>query len=448
MIENVLKNKNILSLLTNVSISAFGLLGFLLLTRSLNKEDFGSWILYTVASSLIEMMRFGLTKVAIIRFLSGAESDQRNNIIGSNWLISIIVTTILAGLIVMIHLFFSSQIDPTGYKYFFIWYPVLIFFNLPLNNTLAIFEADQKFGSILLLRLFVGAAFSGFLLLNLFFFRVNLNVIIIVHFLVFLAGSVYCVINKLDGLQMVLKSSKQTVKKFLNFGKYSFGTLIGSSLLKSADSIIIGLSTLGSSAVALYSIPLKLIELMEIPLRSFVSTAYPKMARASLKGYQDEVIKLFYTYSGVTTILFFPVSILCFLFSRNFVYLLGGAQYLDSLIPVIIFKIFAIYGLMLPIDRFTGIVLDAINRPKINFRKVIVMASTNILGDIIAVFIFKSLVLVAVVTILFTLAGQFLGWYFVSKYLPVSPKAMLIESKDFCIDWVRTQFIKNSKFGK
>jgi len=247
---------------------------------------------------------------------------------------------------------------------------------------------------------------------------------------------------------MVLKSSKQTVKKFLNFGKYSFGTLIGSSLLKSADSIIIGLSTLGSSAVALYSIPLKLIELMEIPLRSFVSTAYPKMARASLKGYQDEVIKLFYTYSGVTTILFFPVSILCFLFSRNFVYLLGGAQYLDSLIPVIIFKIFAIYGLMLPIDRFTGIVLDAINRPKINFRKVIVMASTNILGDIIAVFIFKSLVLVAVVTILFTLAGQFLGWYFVSKYLPVSPKAMLIESKDFCIDWVRTQFIKNSKFGK
>ena len=69
MIKNVLQNKNVLSLLTNVSIAAFGLFGFLLLSRSLNKEEFGTWILYVTASGLVEMMRFGLTKVAIIKFL-------------------------------------------------------------------------------------------------------------------------------------------------------------------------------------------------------------------------------------------------------------------------------------------------------------------------------------------------------------------------------------------
>jgi O-antigen/teichoic acid export membrane protein len=247
----------------------------------------------------------------------------------------------------------------------------------------------------------------------------------------------------LDGIQLVFKASRHTVEKFLNFGKFTFGTLIGSSMLKSADVMIIGLSPMGASAVAIYSIPLKLIELMQIPLRSFASTAYPKISRASIKGAQDEVIKLFYTYSGVTTLLFIPLSIFCFMFSKTFVLFLGGEQYLDSIVPIIIFKIFAIYGVLLPLDRFNGIVLDAIDKPKINFYKVLAMTFTNVLGDIIAVFVFKSIIMVAVVTIFFTIGGQFLGWYFVSRYLPISLIALVAESRIFCTQWIRKNFQKS-----
>jgi O-antigen/teichoic acid export membrane protein len=207
--------------------------------------------------------------------------------------------------------------------------------------------------------------------------------------------------------------------------------------------MIIGLSPMGASAVALYSIPLKLIELMQIPLRSFAITAYPKISRASIKGAQDEVIKLFYTYSGVTTLLFIPWSFFCFMFSKTFVLILGGEQYMDSIVPVVIFKIFAIYGFLLPMDRFNGIVLDAIDKPKMNFYKVLAMTITNVLGDIIAVFVFKSLVLVAVVTIFFTIAGQFLGWYFVSRYLPISLTDMVVELKAFCSEWIKKNLQKS-----
>jgi O-antigen/teichoic acid export membrane protein len=51
------------------------------------------------------------------------------------------------------------------------------------------------------------------------------------------------------------------------------------NLLRSADTLIISLSPMGSAAVALYSIPLKLTELQQIPLRSFVATAFPKMSK-------------------------------------------------------------------------------------------------------------------------------------------------------------------------
>jgi hypothetical protein len=70
------------------------------------------------------------------------------------------------------------------------------------------------------------------------------------------------------------------------------------------------------------------------------------------------------------------------------------------------------------------------------------MAITNVLGDIIAVFVFESLIMVAVVTVIFTTAGLFLGWYYVSRYLPINPTSMFIESKQFCISWFKLQIIK------
>ena len=56
--------------------------------------------------------------------------------------------------------------------------------------------------------------------------------------------------------------------------------------------------------------------------------------------------------------------------------ILGGRQYL-GIDPItgastsLIFKIFAIYGILLPIDRMTGVGLDSINKPKKNFYKII-----------------------------------------------------------------------------
>jgi O-antigen/teichoic acid export membrane protein len=60
---------------------------------------------------------------------------------------------------------------------------------------------------------------------------------------------------------------------------------------------------LGSAAVALYSIPLKLTELQQIPLRSFVATAFPKMSKASLHNQIDEVKICLYLFWSTTYLL-------------------------------------------------------------------------------------------------------------------------------------------------
>ncbi|MDE3254120.1 MAG: oligosaccharide flippase family protein, partial [Bacteroidota bacterium] len=208
------------------------------------------------------------------------------------------------------------------------------------------------------------------------------------------------------------------------------------NLLRSADTFIISISPMGTAAVALYSIPLKLTELQQIPLRSFVATAFPKMSNASLKGNKDSVRKIFYTYTGALSLLFIAAGIFSFVFAEQIVWLLAGKQYLaagasSGKTVIMIMRIFAVYGLLLPLDRMTGIALDSINKPQINALKVFYMVAANVIGDIIAVYVFHSLLLVAVGSVVFTLIGIGTGMYFLNRELELTFSSILKEGKRF-----------------
>ncbi|MBT8188463.1 MAG: polysaccharide biosynthesis C-terminal domain-containing protein, partial [Croceitalea sp.] len=79
------------------------------------------------------------------------------------------------------------------------------------------------------------------------------------------------------------------------------------------------------------------------------------------------------------------------------------------------------------VDRFTGVLLDSINRPKLNLYKVIFMTIANILVDILAVFLFESLIAVAIGTVLFTLLGIFLGFYYLRKEIKLQSRQIIPE---------------------
>jgi len=160
---------------------------------------------------------------------------------------------------------------------------------------------------------------------------------------------------------------------------------------------------------------------MEIPLRSMAATSFPKISKASLSGNIQKVKELFYTYTGALTLLFIPFAILNFIFADFFVQLLGGSQYLET---ANIYRAFCLYGLILPLDRFTGVALDAINLPKYNMYKVALMVTANIIGDLIAVFYFKSIFSVAIITILMTLVGILMGNYYFNKEIPFKYKEL------------------------
>lgn len=427
MLKKIVKEDNFLSLTGNLVIAILGISGFALLARSLSLDVFGEWVLFITGGSFVEMFRFGITNTGLIRFLSGADNQSRNKLIGSNALIGLGATILIAVILVCCYTFFNEAISNSGYNLFFKWYPLLAFLNLPWNNALVVLQADRKYDKILIIKSINSGLFFLVILVNFFFIEMQLNELVIALIIINAFTSVITIVLGWDGTKLITKATKETNKTLLDFGKYTTFTLIGTNLLRSADTLIISLSPMGNAAVALYSIPLKLTELQQIPLRSFVATAFPKMSKASVHGKVQEVKDLFYTYSGALTYLFVLMSLFTFVFAEFLVLILSGEQYLvvdpnTGFNVVDIVRVFSIYGLLLPIDRMTGIGLDSVNKPNINAIKVFVMVAANVIGDFIAIFIFKSLILVAVASIIFTLIGIWMGMYFLNKELTLSYK--------------------------
>ncbi len=426
--------------MANVSVAFLGLLSFMLLTRQLPKEQFGEWVLFITLATFVDLLRFGLTRTSSVRLLSGADEKRKRTILASSFRINIallLLLTVVCWLIYMVVEWNQIKINE-GYRLFLIYYPFLALSNLSWNNAMSLFQAQQNFNRMMWVRLSNVGLFCLFLAVNHWGLKWGLAAIIWVNIAVNGISGIWCSLRNWDGLGFLSNAKRTVEKELVNFGKYSMGTLISSSLLKSSDTFIIGMSPiLGSAGIAMYAIPLKLTDLLGIPLHSFTMTAYPRMAKKSLEGDLSAAKKIFYSYVGIVTLLFFPVALFGFVFAEEMVLFLGGKEYQDALpLLTIIFRVFTCYIMLLPIDRFTGVLLDSINRPKLNLYKVLVMTFSNIVLNVLAVFVFQSLIAVAVGTVLFTIVGMIMGFYFLKKEIQVKSFRIVSES------WL---FLKNLK---
>ena len=103
-----LNNNNFLSLSNNLGTAIIGFLSFMILARYFSRDIFGEWVLYMAAGNFFEMLRFGLTRTAIIRFLSGAKGEEREQLIGTNWALGLAATIILALIIWLVFISFPE----------------------------------------------------------------------------------------------------------------------------------------------------------------------------------------------------------------------------------------------------------------------------------------------------------------------------------------------------
>lgn len=414
-LKNIISSNNFLSFFGQGIFAVIGFSSLFILTRSFSIEVFGIWILYLTAVTMLSMLRDGFLQTGLIRFISGVSKIDEKTYIGSSWICGSIFTALFGGLILIIPYTIPQLINHSNFELFFNWAPLLFVVTMPYSYALSILQARMMFGKIIVLRLIQQLSFFSFIIYN-FFNPQSIEHFVFAHLTCSFISSLFAIFMGYSGIQYYFMYKKQQIIELFNFGKYSAGTLLGTSLLKSSDIFIIGFF-MGPAAAALYSIPLKLIEIFEIVLRSFVSVAFPILSKASNEENIKKLENTFYKYTGMLTIIYIPAVILCFFLADFIILIFAGETYENA---AIVFRVFLIYALFLPLDRFTGITLDSMNQPQANLIKVTFMVTTNVVGDLLAIYFFNEVWSVAVITIITALTGVFIGMYFLSKHINIS----------------------------
>lgn len=413
-LKQLLRTNKSLSLISSGTAAVLGLLTFGLLARHFSPSELGYWAMFLSIFTLFDMLRSGLISSAMIKKINEYDTEEEVKVvIGSGWKLSLIITLIGSVSITLVFLIIYLFNKDSYFLMYACWFIPTSFLSLPHSMSTWILNAYVKFAKIVWVRFILQFGF----LIGVFIFSEiggGVEFVIVAYLLSNFLPGLFATLKGWNKLSYWNSGTKEMDRSLFNFGKYSMGSMIGSNLLRSSDSYLI-FAFLGAPAQGVYSVAEKIVGLFDIPLRAFVGIAFPQLAKKySLKLY-DEFQDEFERDAGFSTLLLLPISVLAFIFAEQLVFWLGGPEYAEA---ANIVRIFAVYTALTPIDRFAGIALDVINRPDLNFWKVLIMLSANVVGDIAVLYFTQDIFWVAFVSIFTFATGIGIGFVFLKGKLP------------------------------
>lgn len=410
-ILSVFQNKHFLSLSGNVIMSGLGMLNMALLYRSLSISDAGVWVYFINILTLIDSMRSGFITTAFIKFSAGATSERVNDVAGSTWFVGSCITGSLV-LINIPFLFFQHMVNNPGYVLLIRLFAVCFICMLPWFIATCVVTAEQRFDKLLYIRFVNVGGFTVYLILLIVFKQVNVTTIAFAYIFSHFVTSIFCLAKGWTRINTFGNRTKETILELYHFGKYSLGTSLSANLWAFSDSFM--LETLiggkaGYAAIAIFNLGQNLMQAVEILLRSFAATALPSLAAALNRNGEDSVIYVMKKYIGIITFMLVPIIIFGWLLADLPIYIIGGGKYLHS--PAAnVFRILLAFAIITPADRFFALTIDVINKPKINFYKLLAMLATNIVFNYIGLLVFPNAYGVTLTTFAPILIGLIVGY--------------------------------------
>lgn len=407
-----------LSLAGNVMVAGMGICIYSILAHNLStRADFGNWVFFVITLSLADIFRTGFLQNSLIKFYAGADLKRSLNVAGSAWYIGFFITMLVCVINLFFYLFFKDAGNPGIYT-IINWFGITFFCMLPLSVALWILQAEERFGIILYIRVInQGVGFVAVLLL-VAFHQLTLLTAVYANLLAAVIASLVAIVLGWAKLKTLRFRSRKTITELFHYGKYSVATSLAANLLRSSDIYIIKimLGSASAAAVGVYNMPQKLMEVFEIPLRSFTATVMPKISAAANQGDDKQVARVMKKFISMLFLALLPICIVGLIGADLIINIIGGKKFTGTE-SALIFRIFISYAMLLPVDRFLGITFDMINKPRINMIKVFIMLAVNIIADIAGLLIFKNIYGVALASILTFFTGTIYGYWTLKKYL-------------------------------
>jgi len=341
------------------------LLVMLMLVRVFPKEVFGQWVLFQSLVALVEMTRMGMVQNGLVRFV---QSDPKNygHILSSGLILHVVLGSLLWGLL-MVTAPFLSGIWDSPLLIELSWYYSFTFFTLGSLRFMEYVQmANNDFRGVMGGNLLAGLGYAG---LVAFFLLVGWKMTPVMALLLqgvsALLGIVF--VSFYRGQLFRFKKVKSSwIRKLGDYGKFSLGTNLSSTLLQRVDVAMIAYF-ISPGAVAIYNIASKAPNYMEISLKGGAQYFFPRIAAAYKEKGSHAAAQLYTQALGMMLAINLPLCIFVGLMAEPILWVLGGESYLGAW-PILCLLLF--HTLIKPFSRMFGTLLDAIGRPEVNFRMV------------------------------------------------------------------------------
>ncbi|MCC8407403.1 oligosaccharide flippase family protein [Mucilaginibacter sp. UR6-1] len=409
----LIKNKHFLSLAGNIIMSGLGMLTTAIIYRSLTLAEVGIWVIFQTTILFVDTFRSGFLTTAFIKFYAGATPERAAEVVGSTWYIALGIT----GTLILLNLpvlFFMQHIQDGGYILFFKYFGLTYILSLPWFIASCVLQGEQRFDRLLYVRFVNQGSFILIVVLLLIFGKATLFTVLYAYLASHGLTSLYTLVMRWTRFNTIGKRTKETTASIFNFGKFSVGTTLSSNMFRLSDVAIIN-HFLGAAPVAIYNLGQTLMQLVEIPLRSFAATGMPSLSAAYNQNSRSEVIYIMKKYIGLITVVLIPAAIVAVLLADVPIYMIGGGKYVGTE-AANVFRLFMTFALLYPADRFFALTLDVIHKPKVNFYKVLVMLAANIVFDVLGVVLLKSIYGIAIATVVPTLIAVVVGYVALNRY--------------------------------
>lgn len=425
MIFKKLRNNHFLSFAGNIIMAGIGMLIYMLVAHNFKtQEELGYWYLFIFTMiTLADVFRTGFLQNSLIKFYTGVSQDRALNIAGSAWYIGFWITMAACALNLICYFIFYDKATE-AVRIMIEWFGITFLVMLPFSVALWILQAEGRFGMLLILRAITQGLLLIFIIILILTGHLTFRNGVYAHFIACALTSLVTLIVGWDKIRTVKLRSKESINKLLHYGKFSVGTSIAAQLLKSSDTYVITFMLIGDDAavaIAVYGMAQQLLQVIEITIRSFTSTAMPMISAASNQGDDKEVVYLMKKFAGMITLALLPICIVCFLGADILVAILGGKKYTGSE-AALVFRIFMFISILMPLDRFMGITLDMINKPRMNMIKVYIMLVVNVIADVIGLLVFHNIYGVAIASTFTFATGIIYGYWGLRKYLDFTIK--------------------------
>lgn len=364
--------------LNRIFVTLFAFVNFYILIRVLSKSDFGAWVLFLSIASLMELIKHGFVRSPLIRFLAISPPGEEGRIQTASMVLNAIV-----GVLEVLTLFACSRIlsvfwDAPQLQSLFLIYMVSTAILVPINHFEVVQQARLQFKGTFASNFVRHFGLFIFVVVSAMAGRpIVLDHLAYAQMVAILVSGLVAYSYARPYLNFSRDLSWKWVSELRSYGFFTFGTNVSSMINKSVDSWMLG-KLISPAAVTIFNPALRIANLVEVPTETLTAITFPKLAERIASQGPDSARYLYEKAVGTITAFMIPIVVFFIVFASPVIRFVAGPGF-EQTVPIL--QITMLYGLMIPLNRFMGIALDAIGKAKTNFLFVVRNTFINVISN-------------------------------------------------------------------